>query len=56
MKKLGARSSTNDVLQGKDLTGRTVIITGSNCGIGFETAQAMAGAGELTPNSRRPTN
>jgi WW domain-containing oxidoreductase len=45
MKKLGARSSTNDVLQGKDLTGRTVVITGSNCGIGFETAQALAGAG-----------
>ena len=45
MKKLGARSSTNDVLQGKDLTGRTVVITGSNCGIGFEAAQALAGAG-----------
>ena len=45
MKKLGARSSTNDVLQGKDLTGRTIVITGSNCGIGFETAQALAGAG-----------
>jgi len=45
MKKLGARSSTDDVLLGKDLTGRTVVITGSNCGIGFETAQALAGAG-----------
>lgn len=45
MNKLGARSSTYDVLQGKDLTGRTVVITGSNCGIGFETAQALAGAG-----------
>jgi len=45
MKKLGARSSTSDVLQNKDLTGRTVIITGSNCGIGFEAAQALAGAG-----------
>ena len=45
MKKLGARCSTSDVLQGKDLTGRTVIITGSNSGIGFETAQALAGAG-----------
>ena len=45
MKKLGARSTTNDVLQGKDLIGRTVVITGSNCGIGFEAAQALAGAG-----------
>jgi WW domain-containing oxidoreductase len=45
MKKLGARSSTQDVLQGKNLTGRTVVITGSNCGIGFEAAQALAGAG-----------
>lgn len=45
MKKLGARSSTDDVLRNKDLTGQTVVITGSNAGIGFESAQALAGAG-----------
>lgn len=44
-KKLGSRSSTNDVLQDKDLNGQTIIITGSNGGIGFEAAQALAGAG-----------
>ena len=45
MKKLGSRSSTSDVLQDKNLTGRTIVITGSNCGIGFEAAQALASAG-----------
>lgn len=33
------------VLHGRDLTGKVVIITGANCGVGFETAKAMASHG-----------
>src|SRR5690606_10045494 len=31
-----------------DLTGRTVLVTGANAGVGFETAVALAGAGATT--------
>jgi hypothetical protein len=40
--KLGARSSIDNALQDKDLTGRTVIITGPNYCIDFETIQSLA--------------
>ncbi|MEM7050464.1 MAG: SDR family NAD(P)-dependent oxidoreductase [Acidobacteriota bacterium] len=35
-------STTEDVLSGVDLTGKTVIITGASTGLGAETARAMA--------------
>ncbi|MBT4523084.1 MAG: SDR family oxidoreductase [Halieaceae bacterium] len=44
-KTLGSRSTTDEVLAGIDLSAKTALVTGSNCGIGFETAQALAGAG-----------
>ena len=42
---LGPRTSANEAVAGYDLTGRTIIVTGANTGIGEPTATALAGAG-----------
>lgn len=39
------RSSADDVLRGRNLSGKKVIVTGANTGIGFETARALAAVG-----------
>jgi NAD(P)-dependent dehydrogenase (short-subunit alcohol dehydrogenase family) len=50
----GFESTTSDVLQGVDLSGRTALVTGANAGIGYETASALAGAGaEVVVAARR---
>lgn len=41
----GSRTSAYDVVAGLDLSGRTIIVTGANTGIGEPTARALAGAG-----------
>ena len=41
----GFHSTTSDVLQGVDLSGKTTLVTGANAGIGYETARALASAG-----------
>ena len=44
-RKFGERSTALEVVEGHDLTGKEVIVTGANSGIGVETARAMAKAG-----------
>lgn len=41
----GAGSTAREVLEGIDLSGKRVIVTGASSGIGMETARALAGAG-----------
>lgn len=42
---LGFRSTAVEALQGRDLTGLQVIITGGNSGLGAHTALVLASAG-----------
>jgi NAD(P)-dependent dehydrogenase (short-subunit alcohol dehydrogenase family) len=45
MGSFGFTSTTDDVLDGVDLTGRNVLITGTSSGLGVETARAVAARG-----------
>lgn len=45
MSQFGRESTTDEVLEGKDLSGLTAFITGANSGLGQETARAMAAKG-----------
>src|ERR1700719_3243296 len=41
----GATSTTDDVLQGVNLKGKRVLVTGVSAGLGVETARALAARG-----------
>src|SRR5258708_16315502 len=41
----GATSTTDEVLQGIDLRGKRVLVTGVSAGLGVETARALAAHG-----------
>lgn len=41
----GSSTSAYDVVAGRDLSGRTIVVTGANTGIGEWTARALASAG-----------
>ena len=40
-----AKSTTDDVLSGKDIGGKRVLVTGVSAGLGVETARALAAHG-----------
>lgn len=46
-KSFGATSTTNQVLEDVDLTGKRVLITGVSAGLGVETARSLAAHGAL---------
>ncbi|MEM6476305.1 MAG: SDR family NAD(P)-dependent oxidoreductase [Pseudomonadota bacterium] len=45
MSGFGEKTTTDEVLAGKDLSGKTVFVTGGNSGLGQETARAMSAKG-----------
>lgn len=51
----GAKTPASEVVQGIDLSGKNVIVTGGYSGIGIEEVRALAGAGaKVTVPARRP--
>ena len=45
MRSFGFDSTTDDVLEGIDLTGKRILVTGASAGLGVETARALAAHG-----------
>ena len=51
----GYRSTARDVVEGQDLSGKAIVVTGGYSGIGTETVRALAGAGaSVIVGARRP--
>jgi NAD(P)-dependent dehydrogenase (short-subunit alcohol dehydrogenase family) len=49
----GAKSTTDEVLAGIDLSGKRVLVTGASAGLGVETARALAAHGALVVGAAR---
>ena len=52
---LGFETTTDEVIDGVDLTGKLAVITGASTGIGVETARALAAAGATVVLAARNT-
>src|SRR5690554_7851618 len=51
-----ATSTTTEVIQGIDLSGKIAIVTGGNTGIGLETTKTLAAAGATVVVAARDVN
>ncbi len=49
----GAQSTTDEVLEGVDLTGQRILVTGVSAGLGVETARALAAHGASVVGAAR---
>src|ERR1700744_5259896 len=49
----GAKSTTDDVLEGVDLRGKRILVTGVSAGLGVETARALAAHGATVVGAAR---
>ncbi|HEY4124378.1 MAG TPA: SDR family NAD(P)-dependent oxidoreductase, partial [Rhizomicrobium sp.] len=52
-KTFGAESTTNDVLEGVNLSGKRVLVTGASAGLGVETARVLAAHGATVVGAAR---
>src|SRR6185295_11545142 len=52
-KTFGAKSTTDEVLEGIDLSGKRVLVTGVSAGLGVETARTLAGHGAAVVGTAR---
>jgi NAD(P)-dependent dehydrogenase (short-subunit alcohol dehydrogenase family) len=49
------RSTSEEIVAGLDLTGRTIVVTGTSAGLGFAASRVLAGAGaEIVMVARNP--
>jgi len=49
----GATSTTDEVLDGVDLSGKRILVTGVSAGLGVETARVLAAHGALVVGAAR---
>ena len=52
-KTFGFESTTDEVLEGVDLSGKRVLVTGASAGLGVETARALAAHGAWVVGAAR---
>ncbi len=53
IKTLGAETTTDEVLEGVNLSGKRILVTGVSAGLGIETARALAAHGALVVGAAR---
>jgi NAD(P)-dependent dehydrogenase (short-subunit alcohol dehydrogenase family) len=55
-KSFGAKSTTDEVLEGVDLSGKRILVTGVSAGLGVETARTLAAHGATVVGAARDLN